>query len=530
MTKFLYEGINVPIEEAHKTDLLEVVEKKARKLLKNNNIKISFLQRKSLDARKKKNIKYVISAVFEADDKFINKMNLKVYEPFVLEPIKQGNIPCKNPLIVGAGPAGLFAAYLLAKEGYKPYVIERGKKVEKREEDIFSFMDSGQLNTNSNIQFGEGGAGTFSDGKLFTRIKDPASFWVLSLLHEMGADASILYEAKPHIGSDVLKKIIPNLRNAIIQAGGVFLFESQLTDLVLDKNNKVKQVYINDKEKMDVDVLVLATGHSARDTYEMLFHRGLPLESKAFSVGYRIEHLQEDIDECMYGQGKKYIDLAAEYSLSHRALSGRSVYTFCMCPGGYVVNASSEENLLVTNGMSLSKRDGINANSALVASVDQKDFGSKHPLAGMVFQREIEKRAFIKGGGTYVAGVSSVNGFLNQEMERSNRVKPSIRPGYMFTDISDIYDKNIYNDISQAIYGMEKKIPCFTKGVLTACETRTSSPIRILRDEKRVALGFEGFYPCGEGAGYAGGIMSATIDGIKTAQAIIEKYKLKGDA
>lgn len=525
MGKFILNEITVPVREAYGSDIKSIVLKKVQKKLNESNIRFDAFEKKSIDARHSDNICYVISAVFEAEDDFITKNNLTEYKPFKYESIEQGSIQIKRPVIIGAGPCGLFAAYLLSEYGYEPIVIERGKDIERRHNDVMDFFNSGSLNTESNIQFGEGGAGAYSDGKLVTRINDPRCSYVLSIFHQMGADESILYDAKPHIGSDILKSVVASIRKKIIANGGTFLYDSKVTDITLGTKDEICGITINNNIQMDCDVAVLAIGHSSRDTYSMLFEKGIKMSSKPFSVGFRIEHLQADINECRYKKQAKYIPYNAEYQLFDKTKE-KGVYTFCMCPGGFVINASSEEGCLTTNGMSFKDRSGANANSAWVVSVDKSDFNSDHPLAGVEYQRAIERRAFEIGKANYVAGVQSLKGFIEKKVKRSNSITPTIKPGFTYADLSGIYSDNIYNALCSSVSSFQKKLNCFEKGILTACETRTSSPVNIDRDDNFLATGIIGLYPCGEGAGKAGGIMSAAVDGLKTAEFIIKKYKI----
>ena len=523
MGKFILNEINVPVKEAYGADIKSIVLEKAYSIVNDRNIRFISFEKKSIDARHPGNICYVISAVFEAEDALITRKNLKEYKSFEYGTLITGNIKIKSPVIIGAGPSGLFAAYLLSEYGFKPIIIERGKDIERRHNDVISFFNNGNLNTESNIQFGEGGAGAYSDGKLVTRINDPRCSFVLNILHEMGADESILYDAKPHIGSDILKTVVSSIRNKIIKNGGTFMFDTKATDISFDINNRICGITVNYETYIECDVVVLAIGHSARDTYEMLFKKGISMSSKPFSVGYRIEHLQADINECRYKKQAKYIPYNAEYQLFDKT-SDKGVYTFCMCPGGFVINASSEDGCLATNGMSFKDRSGINANSAWVVSVDKSDYGSDHPLAGIEFQRIIEKKAFEIGNANYVAGVQSLKGFIEKKVKRSNSITPTIRPGFIYADLSGIYSEKLYSSLCSSITSFQKKLNCFDKGVLTACETRTSSPVNIEREEDFSAKGYTNLFPCGEGSGKAGGIMSAAVDGLKIAESIIKKF------
>lgn len=497
-----------------------------------NAIKSCNIFRRSVDARKKDNINFLATVDVELsinEDKIIKKnSNIQAVQPYHFSiPKWKGGA---TPVIVGSGPAGLFAALILAKSGAKPILIERGKDVDRRTEDVNSFWTKGNLNTQSNVQFGEGGAGTFSDGKLNSGTKDVRQRKVLEEFVLHGAPEEILYNAKPHIGTDKLKNTIKNIRKEIIELGGSVLFETQLTDLKT-KDSKIVGAVVNSESKaeiIDTDSIILAIGHSARDTFEMLYDKKIPVEAKSFSVGTRIEHLRENIDRSQYGKfaGNKRLG-AANYKMNVHLENGRGVYTFCMCPGGRVVNASSEKGRLVTNGMSEFARDDINSNSALLVGVNPDDFAGKHPLKCMYFQRELEEKAFVAGGENYNAPIQRVADFL--EGHKSNKlgeVVPSIGPDYRLTDISEIFPDYITMSLKQGIIKMGKKLKGFDDGdaVLTAVESRSSSPIRILRNNETLeSVGLKGLYPCGEGAGYAGGIISAAVDGIKCAEKVIEK-------
>lgn len=479
----------------------------------------------STDARHK-NLSLVFSVILDFKDKK-KEERLKDKEHISLisegeDKICYGSENLEHrPIIVGFGPAGMFAALKLAENGYKPIVLERGANIEKRTAVCESFFNGGAFSKGTNVQFGEGGAGTFSDGKLTTRINDPLCREVLKRFYEFGADERILYAAKPHLGTDRLRIIVKNLRERVISLGGEIHFENTLTDIVL-KNGKIASV-LTEKGEIPCNVLILASGHSARDTFKMLKEKGVRMENKPFSVGVRIEHKGEDINRAMFGENyNKEIFGNAEYQLSYRK-NDRAVYTFCMCPGGVVVPAASEEDHLCVNGMSYLKRDKENANSAIVVSVDPKSVGEE--LGCMIdFQRNIEAAAFKKGGGDYIAPVQSVGSFLGKETPI--RVTPSYQRGVKEADLRSIFPSEITDMLGLGLLEFNKKIKGFSDfgAVLTAAETRTSSPLRILRGENRESENILGLYPCGEGAGYAGGIMSAAVDGIKTARAIMERY------
>ena len=510
-----------------------LIRKKVSKELRieEKSIKSCTLFRRSIDARKKDNIFFLatIDAELYCDENRIIKKCKNAVEttPYNYEINDwKGNV---SPVVVGMGPAGLFAGLILAQSGAKPIIIERGRDVDSRTKDVNKFWTTGILDTSSNVQFGEGGAGTFSDGKLNTGTKDTRQRKVLCEFVKHGAPDEILYNAKPHIGTDKLKITVKNIREQIISLGGKVMFETKLVGINIDKDT-VKSVVIDNNGKTDIietDSVILAIGHSARDTFEMLYDKKIPIEAKVFSVGARIEHLREKIDKSQYGKfaGNKNLG-ASSYKMNVHLDNGRGVYTFCMCPGGKVVNASSEKNRLVTNGMSEFARNEVNSNSALLVSVNPNDFGSEHPLAGMYFQRNLEQKAFNVGGGNYNAPVQKVGDFLNGKKTTSLcEVIPSIGPDYTLTDISQIFSTEIVDSMKQGIISMGRKLKGFddSDAVLTAVETRSSSPIRILRNNDTLqSIAINGLYPCGEGAGYAGGIISAAVDGIKCAEKIIE--------
>lgn len=487
----------------------------------------SFRMRKlSYDARHGK-ITQVCSIVLELKNSATeNKLcaehsGVKPYLKTKLEPVCGKQILENRPVVVGFGPAGMFAAYLLSVYGYSPIVLERGGAIKDRKKAVGSFFASGNLDDENNIQFGEGGAGTFSDGKLTTRINDPLCDFVLEIFNKFGAPDDILYKAKPHVGSDKLQDIVRNIRKTIVDNGGRIIFHSRVDDIAA-KNGVVDAVKCDDMEYKTA-AAVVACGHSARDTFAMLCKKGLILSAKPFSVGVRIEHQQIDIDAALYGSFANDPRLPkGEYALS-ADINGRGVYTFCMCPGGTVVAAASEQGGVVTNGMSEYARGGKNANSALVASV-----GFNNPFVGIEFQRKLERLAFDAAGGGYKAPAQDLSGFLaGKPTLNIKRVTPSYPLGIKTTDISVLLGSDIANCLRAGIGAFAKKLRGFDApdAILTGLETRTSSPLRIERDaETRQALGMAGLYPCGEGAGYAGGIMSAAVDGLKSAVAIIEKY------
>ena len=487
------------------------------------------LYKKSLDARNKNDINYICSFVVEVkNDKILKQKfakNLDVYNEakYVYEKINTSI----RPIVVGFGPAGMFAALSLAKSGLKPIVIERGKDVDNRTKDVNEFFKTGILNENSNIQFGEGGAGTFSDGKLNTGVKDFRIREILNIFVFHGAHENILYDSKPHIGTDILVKIVKSIRNEIIYLGGEVLFEHKLEKINV-KNSKLESIIVSSPvgtKKFNTSHLVLSIGHSARDTFEMLKNSNMKMEPKPFAVGVRIEHKQKFINESQYGKFSNIISKAADYKLHTHLSDGRGVFTFCMCPGGVVVNASSEQNALVTNGMSNSDRNGNNANSAVLVSVSVEDYYKGDVLDGVRFQREIEKKAYALGNGKPVCQTLG-NYFDENNENKAKEVLPTVLPFPEFKDINKIFPKFINDSLKEGLISFDKKIRGFANedSILTAPETRSSSPVRILRDEQGNSS-IIGIFPSGEGAGYAGGIMSAAIDGLKTAEKIIKEIK-----
>lgn len=523
-------NIHLPLDYTDYT-----VRKKIAKQLRidESAIKSCNIFRRSVDARKKDNIYFLSSVDVELntkEDKVVKKSSgTQIVQPYhySVKKWKDGT----SPVVVGSGPAGLFAALILAQSGANPILIERGKDVDRRTADVNTFWTSGKLNTQSNVQFGEGGAGTFSDGKLNSGTKDVRQRKVFEEFVSHGAPYEILYNAKPHIGTDKLKITVKNIRQEIIELGGTVMFETQLID-INTKDGKVVSATIskdNKTEIIETDSIILAIGHSARDTFEMLYNKKIPIEAKSFSVGARIEHLREQIDRSQYGKFASNKRLgSANYKMNVHLENDRGVYTFCMCPGGKVVNASSEDGRLVTNGMSEFARDEINSNSALLVGVSPNDFAGEHPLRCMHFQRELEEKAFALGGENYNAPVQRVADFLQRQKSLNlGEVTPSIGPNYVLSNIGTIFPEYITESLIQGIKHMGKKLKGFDDGdaVLTAVESRSSSPIRILRNNETLeSVGIKGLYPCGEGAGYAGGIISAAVDGIKCAEKIIEEH------
>lgn len=526
------------LRPGHSRDELE--EKILKTLHINQDALLDYqIQKQSIDARKKPDIffSYTVDVKVKHENAILRKMKNHVqkaeYHRYQL-PAAGEEMLTKRPVIIGSGPAGLFCAYLLAASGYCPLLLERGGSVDERLLDVEEFWENGRLNLSSNVQFGEGGAGTFSDGKLNTLVKDAKGRgrFVLETFVKFGAPESILYEQKPHIGTDILVNVVKNMRQKIEELGGEIRFHSQMTDLVLEEEvtgassgpRRIRGILINGREQLETDLLILAIGHSARDTFQMLYENQLSMQAKAFAVGVRIEHAQTMINECQYGQ-KNPKDLpAASYKLTAQLENGRGAYTFCMCPGGYVVNASSEEGRLAVNGMSYHGRDGLNANSAVIVTVTPKDYGSEHPLAGVEFQRMLEERAFSLGKGK--VPVQCFQDFCeNRVSEGFGEILPQIKGAYTLANVRTIFPEVLGDSLEEGIRLMDHKIRGFARpdSILSGVESRTSSPVKIERNEE-FESNFKGIYPCGEGAGYAGGITSAAMDGMKTAEAVIRKY------
>ena len=486
------------------------------------------VRKKSIDARKKADVRilYTLDLAVSGDEQKILRRArcpkaalAENYEYQVPQPV---TLPQQRPVIVGFGPAGIFCALVLSMAGLRPIVLERGADAQTRKAAVEHFWQTGELDPNSNVQFGEGGAGTFSDGKLNTGVRNERDRWILEQFAAAGTGKDILSDAKPHIGTDVLPGVVENLRNRILEYGGEVRFCTPMTGLRLE-NGRVCAVE-TPAEVIPCSHLVLAIGHSARDTFELLHEKKLPMEPKPFSMGVRIEHPQRMIDESQYGAFADCPNLgAADYKLNVKLPDGTSAYTFCMCPGGGVVAAASEPGGVVTNGQSPAARDRVNANAALLVTLQPEDFPDKGVLGGMYWQRQIEQTAFRAGGSNYHAPAQLVGDFLAGRPSSSlGDVQPTYRPGVTLCDLHDVLPPRITKVLEGALPALEQRLSGFSRpdAVMTAPETRSSSPVRILRDESRQSA-VKGLYPCGEGAGYAGGIMSAAIDGMLTAEAIL---------
>lgn len=495
------------------------------KIIKKNKINPSDIKsinivKKSIDARDKSNVHYNYAVNIEVIDesKYPNIKQISVET--LTKPNKKRSSKYK-PIIIGSGPAGLFCALTLIDNGYKPIIIEQGEPVEERTKIIEEFKNKPKVNTRCNVQFGEGGAGTFSDGKLTTGISSPLIKEVLTYFHQFGAPKEITYLSHPHIGTDNLINILKNIREYITSRGGEYYFNTKFTNFIKEEN--YIRVICEDKE-FKTDALVLAIGHSSRDTIKMLYQNNLNIIRKNFSVGVRIEHKQSMINDSQYGNITKLNLPSAEYKLAYHGTE-RSCYTFCMCPGGEVIASSSEEQSIVTNGMSVFKRDKENSNSALLVNVLTSDFEGNDPLAGIKFQEELEHKAFILGGSNYSAPIQRVEDFINNKPSTHiGNIIPSYKPGYTLCNLNEILPTFVSQTLKEGIIYFERKIKGFANpdAILTGVETRSSSPVTILRNDE-LECNIEGIYPCGEGAGYAGGITSAAVDGIKVAIKIIEK-------
>lgn len=493
------------------------------------DLKSFAITKKSLDARKKSDIRYVyaVAVTVDGDETEWAKRSghASVKQPFVYEiPTVH---PEKRPVIVGFGPAGMFAALVLTYAGARPIVLERGGDVDSRQKAVDAFRAGGSLDPENNVQFGEGGAGTFSDGKLNTNTHDPRNRWVLEQFARHGAQPSILYDAKPHMGTDVLVHVVRNIRETVIAGGGEVRFGAKVTGLTTD-SDRVTGVIVNGTETIQTDDVILAIGHSARDTFPWLRDMGVAMERKPFSMGVRIEHRQADLDRAQYGRDRGKDLPPVSYTLSCHLPDGTSAYTFCMCPGGYVFAAASEEGGVCTNGMSYSGRGGENANAALLVTLHPEDFPGEDVLGGMEWQREIERAAYHYGGDDYRAPCQLVGDFLAHRPSTGPKsVTPTYAPGVVYGDLRQVLPERITEVMANALPVLGKKLPGFDHpdAVMTGPETRSSSPVRIVRGEDLQSGSLRGLYPCGEGAGYAGGITSAAADGIRCAEAVLERYK-----
>lgn len=526
MTKLLINNIKIALED---TEILAI--SRAKKVIKKENLNPNDFEfsifKKSIDARDKNNILLVYSVLATSSQniKVLSSPNIKILDDNGFNLQFGNDLLYERPIIVGMGPAGMFCALFLAENGYRPIIIDRGDSLEERTKALERFIETGNLDVESNVQFGAGGAGTFSDGKLTTRINDSLCNYVLKRFVEFGAPEEILIKSKPHIGTDILKVVVKNVLQKIENLDGEVIYRCRMDNF---KSLSDHIEVITNISTFKTNALVLALGHSARDTYRMLLSHNLAIEPKPYSVGVRVEHLQQDIDSALYGKLAGHPKLGpGEYNLSNT--NGRGVYTFCMCPGGEVVPATSMENGVCVNGMSKFARDGVNANCAVNVSVDREDYGN-NPYNAIEFQENLEKRAFIQGGSNYNAPIQLMGDFLNGTVNNCpSRIMPTYAGGIRttVTDLSLVLPNFVTQRLREGFVSFDKKIKGFavSDAVISGVETRTSAPIRIMRNEKLTSVSEPYIYPCGEGAGYAGGIMSSAVDGIKVAIEIIKRYK-----
>ena len=530
---FIWTNLRLPVEEAESL----LVSTMARKMkVPEKSISGFRVLRRALDARKKPRLFFVYSVQFSLSLSYkeLQKVRSRVpelkevprEEPVIdLRPNKKLKL---RPVIVGSGPAGYFAALTLARKGFRPLVLERGDAIEERTGKVRDFWQTGNFDPESNVQFGEGGAGTFSDGKLTTRIQDRRIGSVLETLVRHGASEQILFQAKPHVGTDILKGVVREIRREIEVLGGEIWFKSKMTGL-RSNAGRLEGLIINHQETLAAEAVILAVGHSARDVYQMLAKEGITLESKAFAIGLRIEHPQKIINLAQYGVEQHPVLEAADYQLTYQdSVTGRGAYAFCMCPGGHVVAAASEVGGIVTNGMSEYQRDSGIANSALVVTVGTQDYPSNDPLAGIEFQRLWERHAFQVSGKNYSAPAQTVPDFLRHRVSGKFSLEPSYKPGIVPCDLHTVLPQEIGGVLERTLLSFDRKLRGFAgqEATLTGVETRTSAPVRILRNEQGEAVNLAGLFPAGEGAGYAGGIMSAAVDGIRAAERLMAQYAL----
>lgn len=527
-------NIKLKLDQAIKPEIeLDNISNLIKKQYKIKQIINLVIYKKAVDARRKSNVHFVYTVDLDVshEEKYLDKFanNISKTPDMEYKEVQCGTEKLKKrSIIVGFGPSGIFAGYLLAKRGYNPIIFEQGQDIDSRDELYKTFLQTKLFNKQASIQFGEGGAGTYSDGKLTTSISDLRTRYVINLLIKHGADKEISYINRPHVGTDQLKSVIKSIRAEIISLGGEIHFDSEMTKLIIE-NNSIKQIEINQSQLIDAQLVCLGIGHSSRNTFELLYNQEIKLSPKPFSMGLRIEHPQSLINNSQYGEVWKHPSLSpADYKLSYRDnLNNRVAYTFCMCPGGYVVCGTSEEGGVVTNGMSENKRDGINSNSAVLVNVTTKDFESNHVLAGMYWQRKYEKLAFEIAGSNYNAPAQLVGDFLKGKPSDSLKdIKATYLPGITFVDFNQHLPRFISETLRRALQDFDKKIKGFAmdQAILTGFETRSSSPIRIERNEYH-ETSVKGLYAMGEGSGYAGGIMSSAVDGIKTAESIISTFE-----